>query len=218
MDIIHIINERKSTRAFKPDPVKKGQIEEILKLVINAPSAINLQPWEFIVVMGEEKQRLSRRLIKSYREKQISCSPGNVKPLSETFNKRGVESFELMNPYLEKMGQQDFNCFINEGSCNFYGAPVAVILCLDNAFSKARLVDMGIALGYFILIAQSLGLSTCPIGLISAYGDDIKEILNIPDSKDVVIGIALGHTDPDSPINQFRTPRDSVDSFVRWID
>jgi len=71
MDIIRIIKERKSTRAFKPDPVKKEQIEEILKLVINAPSAINLQPWEFIIVMGEEKQRLSRRLIKSYREKQI---------------------------------------------------------------------------------------------------------------------------------------------------
>jgi nitroreductase len=91
-------------------------------------------------------------------------------------------------------------------------------MCLDNAFSKARLVDMGIALGYFILIAQSFGFSTCPIGLINAYGDDIKEILNIPENKDVVIGIALGYADADSPINQFRTPRDSVDSFVKWID
>jgi nitroreductase len=217
MDIIQAINERKSTRAFKPDPVKKEQIEEILKLVINAPSAINLQPWEFIIVMGEEKQRLSRRLIKSYREKQISCSPGNVKPLSETFSKRGVESFQLMNPYLAKTGQ-DFNCFVNEGSCNFYGAPVAVIMCLDNAFSKARLVDVGIALGYLILIAQSFGLSTCPIGLINAYEDDIKELLDIPDNKDVVIGIALGYGDAENPVNQFKTPRDTLNAFVKWID
>ena len=120
----------------------------MLKLVIRAPSAINLQPWEFYVVMGEEKARLSRRLVKLYREKQISCSPGNVKPLSAEFNKRGAESFILMNPYLEKMGM-DFNCFVNEGSCNFYGAPTAVIMCLDNAFSEARLVDIGIALGIF---------------------------------------------------------------------
>src|SRR5665647_309988 len=127
MDIIQAINERKSTRAFKADPVTREQIEEVLNLVINAPSAINLQPWEFIIVMGEEKQRLSRRLIKAYKEKQISCSPGNVKPLSETFSKRGVESFQLMNPYLAKTGQ-DFNCFVNEGSCNFYGAPVAIIM------------------------------------------------------------------------------------------
>jgi nitroreductase len=217
MDIIQAITERKSTRAFKSDPLTKEQIEEILNLVINAPSAINLQPWEFIIVMGEEKERLSRKLIKSYREKQISCSPGNVKPLSETFSKRGVESFKLMNPYLEKTGQ-DFNRFVNEGSCNFYGAPVAVIMCLDNAFSKARLVDVGIALGYLVLIAQSFGLSTCPIGLINAYEDDIKELLDIPDNKDVVIGIALGYGDEENPVNQFKTPRDTLDQFVKWID
>jgi len=217
MDLIEAIRKRKSTRAFRPDPVTREQVEEILKLVIEAPSAINLQPWEFVVVMGEEKERLSRRLIKSYREKQISCSPGNVKPLSSTFSKRGAESFELMNPYLEKMGQE-FSRFVNEGSCNFYGAPVAVILCLDNAFSKARLVDIGIALGYFVLLANHFGLSTCPIGLINAYEDDMKEILNIPENKDVVIGIALGHVDPESPINEFKSPRDSLDSFVKWVD
>lgn len=217
MDIIDVIKNRKSTRAFKSDPVKKEQIEEILNLVIHAPSAINLQPWEFIVVMDEEKHRLSRRLIKAYKEKQISCSPGNVKPLSKTFSKRGAESFQLMNPCLEKIGQE-FNRFVNEGSCNFYGAPVAIIMCLDNAFSKARLVDVGIVLGYFVLIAQNFGLSTCPIGLINAYEDDIKEVLDIPDNKDVVIGVALGYGDGGSPVNQFKTPRDNLDAFVRFID
>jgi len=188
-----------------------------LQWVTNAPSAINLQPWEFIVVMGEEKERLSRRLIKLYREKQISCSPGNVKPLADTFTKRGVQSFELMDPYLKEMGTE-FNCFINEGSCNFYGAPVAIVLCLDNAFSKARLVDIGIALGYLVLIAQVFGLGTCPVGLINAYEDDIKEILNIPENKEVVIGVALGYPDWDSPVNRFKTPREGLDSFVKWID
>jgi len=80
MDLLKAINERKSARAFRPDPVPRETIEEILKVAICAPSAINLQPWEFIVVTGEEKERLSRKLIKSYREKQISCSPESVKP------------------------------------------------------------------------------------------------------------------------------------------
>lgn len=217
MDLLDIVKVRKSVRAFRSDAVSRQQIEEILKLVIRAPSAINLQPWEFVVVMGEEKERLSRRLVKLYREKQISCSPGNVKPLSAQFSKRGAESFILMNPYLEKMGQE-FNCFVNEGSCNFYGAPAAVIFCLDNAFSEARLVDIGIALGYFVLIAHNSGLSTCPIGLINAYEDDIKEILSIPENKNVVIGAALGYPDPASPINEFTSPRDDLDKFVRWID
>lgn len=217
MDLIQAIDGRRSIRAFKPDPVPKELIEKILNLVIKAPSAINLQPWEFVVVMGEEKERLSRKLIKSYREKQISCSPGNVKPLADTFSKRGLASVELMTPSLAKMGHE-FNRFINEGSCNFYGAPTAIILTLDNAFSKARLVDIGIAVGYFVLIAQSFGLGTCTIGLINAYEDEIKEVLSIPEDKDVVIGIALGYPDLDSPANEFKTPRDNLDSFVRWFD
>lgn len=217
MDLLQAINGRRSIRAFKPVSVPKELIENILNLVIMAPSAINLQPWEFVVTMGEEKERLSRKLIKSYREKQISCSPGNVKPLADTFSKRGLASVELMTPSLAKMGHE-FNRFINEGSCNFYGAPSAIILCLDNAFSKARLVDVGIAVGYFVLIAQSFGLGTCTIGLINAYEDEIKELLNIPENKDVVIGIALGYPDFDSPANEFKTPRDNLDSFVRWFD
>jgi len=217
MDLIKAIDSRRSIRAFKPDPVPREIIEKIVNLVIKAPSAINLQPWEFVVVMGEEKERLSRKLIKSYREKQISCSPGNVKPLADTFSKRGLASVELMTPSLAKMGQE-FNQFINEGSCNFYGAPTAIILSLDNAFSKARLVDVGIAVGYFVLIAQGFGLGTCTIGLINAYEDEIKEVLSIPENKDVVIGIALGYPDLDSPANEFKTPRDSLDSFVSWFD
>ena len=217
MDVVETIRERRSIRAFKADPVGRERVEEILRIASLAPSAINLQPWEITVVMGEERERLSRGLIKSYKEKQITCSPGNVKPLSETFSKRGVESFLLMNPYLEEMGL-DFNRFVNEGSCNFYGAPVAMIFCLDNAFSKARLVDIGIVLGYVTLIAMGFGLGTCPIGLINAYEEEIKEYLNIPENKDVAIGMALGYPDWESPINHFKTPRDTIESYVRWID
>jgi len=217
MELIQAIMERRSIRAFKPEPVSKEKVKEILDIAINAPSAINLQPWEFTIVMGEEKQRLSRKLIKLYREKQISCSPGNVKPLAESFTRRGVASFELMNPFLEQMGTE-FNRFINEGSCNFYGAPTAIIICLDNAFSSARLVDIGMVLGFITLTAYSFGLGTCPIGLINAYEDDMKELLNIPDNKDVVIGVALGHPDWDSPVNKFKTPRDTLENFTRWIE
>lgn len=217
MDLAQAIRERKSIRAFTPVPLSRQQVEEILSLAILAPSAINLQPWEFTVVMGEEKARLSRTLIKAYREKQISCSPGNVKPLSKTFSRRGVESFEVMNPCLAQMGT-DFGTFINEGSCNFYGAPAAILITLDSAFSRARLVDIGITLGYLALAAHEKGLGTCPIGLINAYEEEVKDLLNIADSKDIVIAVALGYPDWDSPVNSFKTPRDSVGQFVRWID
>jgi nitroreductase len=217
MDLLKVIKERKSLRAFKPDPIPKEKIEEILKLAIHAPSAINLQPWEFIVLTGEEKKRLSRRLIKAYKEKQIACSPGNVKPLPKTMAKRGAKTLELMNPFFEEMGVKS-DQFINEGSCNFYGAPVAILICLDDSFPKARMVDIGLVLGYLILTAHEFGLATCPIGLIIAYEDEIKDLLNIPENKNVVIGVGLGYADWNIPINRFKSQRDDLEKFVRWIE
>jgi nitroreductase len=217
MDLLKVIKERKSIRAFKPDPIPKEKIEEILRLTIHAPSAINLQPWEFIVVTGEEKERLGRRLIKAYKEKQIACSPGNVKPLPKTYGKRGAKTLELMKPFFEEM-RVNIDQYINEGSCNFYGAPVAILICLDDSFPKARMVDVGIALGYLVLAAHEFGLWTCPIGLIIAYEDEIKDLLNIPENKNVVIGVALGYPDSNIPINRFKSQRDNLEKYVRWIE
>jgi hypothetical protein len=59
------------------------------------------------VVTGEEKERLSRRLMKAYREKKISCSPEAVKPLPKTYGKRGAKTLELMNPFFKEMGVKD---------------------------------------------------------------------------------------------------------------
>jgi len=217
MDLTKAIQERKSIRAFKPNPIPKEKIKAALNLAVCAPSAINLQPWEFIVVIGEERERLSRRLMKAYREKQISCGPDTVKPLPKTFARRGAKTLEAMTPFFKEMGVQS-DQFTNEGSCNFYGAPVAIIFCLDDSFSKARLVDIGVILGYFVLAAHELGLSTCPIGLITAYEDEIKDVLNIPENKKVVIGIALGIPDQESPINRFKSYREDLEKFVRWIE
>ncbi|MEE8414226.1 MAG: nitroreductase, partial [Dehalococcoidales bacterium] len=205
-----------SVRAFKPDPVPNEMIEQILNLTINAPSANNLQPWEFIVVAGEEKDRLSRSLIKAYEEKQISCGSGAVKPLPEVFRQRGLANLEMMKPYVKKTGVT-VDTFINEGSCNFYGAPVAILICLDDCFSERQLVDIGTAVSYLTLAAHASGLSTCPIGLIASYEDEVKDLLNIPENKRLIIGIALGYPDPENPVSQCKSTRDNLTNLVRWI-
>jgi nitroreductase len=128
-----------------------------------------------------------------------------------------VQAAEGMKPLLSEMGIE-FDRFVNEGSCNFYGAPVAIILCIDKAFSQNNYVDIGITLGYLLLSAHTLGLWTCPIGLITAYSEEIKDEIGIPDEKSVLIGVALGVPDWDVPINRFKSSRDLVDKFVRWID
>lgn len=41
-------------RAYKSDPVPEEKIQQLLKYAVRAPSAGNLQPWEFIVVKSPE--------------------------------------------------------------------------------------------------------------------------------------------------------------------
>jgi len=214
MELEKIINERHSTRTFLDKPVPRQIIEQLLLLSTKAPSAINLQPWEFTVVMGEERIRLSKVLVKSMRERNISCGPGAVRTLPEYFMDRQRKLMDCILPHLEKGIL--FQDFINEGSCNFYGAPTAIIITIDQAFSKARLVDLGITIGYMVLAAHNIGLGTCPIGLISAFADEIKVRLNIAEEKDVVMGIGVGYPDPDSPVNQAISDRAPIHEVVRF--
>ncbi|MGL5540534.1 MAG: nitroreductase family protein, partial [Erysipelotrichaceae bacterium] len=41
---------RRSVRKFKSDPIDDGKIEGIIRAGMQAPSAGNQQPWEFIVI------------------------------------------------------------------------------------------------------------------------------------------------------------------------
>jgi nitroreductase len=67
-----------------------------------------------------------------------------------------------------------------------------------------------------VLTAHNIGLGTCPIGLISAFADEIKDRLNIAEEKDVVMGIGIGYPDPDSPVNQAISDRAPIHEVARF--
>lgn len=49
------IFNRRSIRKYKNIPVEKGKVEKLLRAAMQAPSAGNQQPWEFIVVEDKDK-------------------------------------------------------------------------------------------------------------------------------------------------------------------
>ncbi len=66
MDILEIMRTRRSVRAFKDEPIPRELLEQVLVDAANAPSAINMQPCEVHMVVGEERKRLSRKLLRSF--------------------------------------------------------------------------------------------------------------------------------------------------------
>ena len=54
---------RRSIRKFKDLPVEKDKIDKLLRAAMQAPSALNQQPWEFIVVEDKTSlQKLSKAM------------------------------------------------------------------------------------------------------------------------------------------------------------
>jgi nitroreductase len=61
MDAIEALRNRHSVRKFKPDSVPKQVIEEIVDCGRLAATAINMQPWEFVVVTDRAmRQRIAQ--------------------------------------------------------------------------------------------------------------------------------------------------------------
>jgi nitroreductase len=59
MDVLEAINGRRSVRAFKSDDVPSETVEKLIDAARRAPSAGNIQSWEFVIV---RESRIKRRL------------------------------------------------------------------------------------------------------------------------------------------------------------
>ncbi|MGB9914811.1 MAG: nitroreductase family protein [Candidatus Bathyarchaeales archaeon] len=57
MELLEAIRGRRSVRAFKPQNVPDEVVEQLIDTARHAPSAGNLQPWEFIIVRTPEQKR-----------------------------------------------------------------------------------------------------------------------------------------------------------------
>jgi nitroreductase len=53
MEIQQLMKQRKSARNYLGKPVLRADIEDVIRCAGMAPSAINLQPWEYVITYGE---------------------------------------------------------------------------------------------------------------------------------------------------------------------
>jgi nitroreductase len=57
MDAMTALTTRRCVRKYKPDPVARELLEKIVDAGRLAPTARNVQPWEFVVVTDAERRR-----------------------------------------------------------------------------------------------------------------------------------------------------------------
>ena len=99
-----------------------------------------------------------------------------------------------------------------------FDAPAVVLLTVDKELSlEYAMLDVGIFLQAFCLLAHDRGLGTCIMAAIVSFPDLVRELFSVPENKTIVMGAVLGWPDPEAPVNHFERQRDSLDEFMKWV-
>ena len=97
----------------------------------------------------------------------------------------------------------------------FYGAPHGMLLFQDASLTPWSIFDMGLFAQNIMLAAHAYGLGTVPQAFLTDYAPEVKQFLNIPETKRMVLGISIGYPDMESPVNAFRTDRVETSEIVK---
>ena len=220
MDAITCLKTRMSIRQFKPEKVDRQLLSEVIEAARRAPSYKNSQPWEVMVVSGGKKEALAAMLISLLEKGQEPCPdlpvpqswpPAEQARIDALFRKRKeATGIDLAAPEMVFKAKK--------ANFRFYNAPHGIFLYQEASLSQWSLFDLGLFAQSLMLAAHARGLGTVPQAFAVDYGQQTKEFLGIPSSKRLVLGMAIGYPDMDSPVNQLSTDRAPLDEIVTWIE
>ena len=219
MEALELIRERRSYRAFKPEPVTKEVMQKIVEAAGNCSSYTNTQPWEMFVISGKKRDELSRILYK-LAEEHAPASPDIALPtnwpeeLDQRNREHGARRLNILGiDRDDKAGREEMRLLNFE----FLGAPCAVFLFMDKSLGEWSLFDMGLFAKNLVLAAASLGVGSCIQASVSEYAGDIKKYLGLAEDKKLICTISMGYPDPDARHNQYRSLKKKPEEFFHWI-
>ena len=220
MELIEAIKVRKSIRDFKTDPVPIPVIEQILEISCRAPSSVNSQPWEFVVLLGDVLDRIRKENVEKLSRGENS-KPDLIlpsMPRDGVYRRRQVDLakqlFVLMD--IPREDQQKRFEWMARGF-QFFNAPAAILLLCDKALPEVgALMDIGAMMQTICLTALEFGLGTCIADQGIQYPEIIRRHADVPESKSMLISIAIGYPNWDFPANRIETPREPAKNLTTW--
>jgi len=219
MDVIEAIRARKSIRGFKPDPVPKEVLREVLDVAARSPSSLNTQPWETTVVTGEVLDNIRRANVEMLASGAVPQPDMPFKPYEGIYRQRqvdlAIQIFQLMG--IAREDKEKRAEWMQRGF-RFFDAPAAIILSVDRSLDESRpLFDIGAISQTICLAALNYGLGTCIEDVGIMFPEVVRKYAGIPESKRIIVSIAIGYPDWDFPANKLESQREPVDDITTWL-
>ncbi len=186
--VIEAIKARRSVRSYKSRPVPRDFINAIIDAGNEAPSAMNSQPWRFVVIEdGEAKKKLLRAALP------------NARKILESVKEFDPVRYEAITKRLDELPDPVY-----------YSAPVIVFVIGSGRYAAH---SCPLACENMMLAAYAMGLGSCWVGFGSRVTDDeeVKRILDLRDDETIFGPILLGYPEgyPERP--QKKEPE------IKWV-
>ena len=188
MELADAILKRRSVPEYTNAPIDRLMIQSLIDAAIQAPSAMNSQPWAFCVFLDRRRIDDLSDQVKDWLLNQTQQAPSELnQALTEILTDPG---FSLL-----------------------HHAP-ALLLILAKPSANQAIEACCLTAQNFLLAAREEGIATCWIGLSRPFFDlrSTKVELGLPEAYRVVAPIILGYPKawPGSPGRQA--------AEIRWMD
>ncbi len=170
-DFFDLAARQRAHRAFTNDPVDDATIERLLDAAVRAPSAENMQPWEFIVVRAAAaRARIGTLMVQAWEGGGRHFSEGRLPP--------GMLA--------------DVDAGIRGGVA---GAPVVIVVCADLERGHEATIGSSIfpAVQNLLLAATALGLGSALTTIATSFAHELRALLELPERVRPAAVVPIGH-------------------------
>ncbi len=218
------ITSRRSIRAFLPTPVPREDIEAILNVAARAPSGSNTQPWKVYVLTGSMRDRLAHAIHEVWHD---PSQPSQHKEEYDYYPR------EWVSPYVDRRRKVGWDLYALLGLTRdnkagmhaqhgrnfaFFDAPVGLIFTIDRVMEQGSWLDYGMFLQNIMVAARGRGLDTCPQAAFTQFHKIIADVIGLPDSEQLVGGMALGFADRSKTENTLVAERAALADVATFLE
>lgn len=202
-----IMRSRRSVRQFKPDPVPRTKIEEIIQAGLLAPcakAAVTREDFRRFVVVPRESEATQRLSSLIQRRATVMFNNlGREMHMDEYVRNRGA-------PWLERLKRMS-----EHGPPNLGKAPYFIVIAEERGIPAVEEASLAHCLQNMWLKATALGLGFQLISITEQMSEDEEfcQLIGIPGEEFLLNGCIIGYAEVSPPPTQ----RPSMDKVMHWL-